>query len=48
VVLLADSTKLGNPGMARGLEWSSIALLVTELDPGDERLDPYRGLVEIL
>lgn len=48
VVLLADSTKLGNPGMARGLEWSSIALLVTELDPEDARLDPYRGLVEIL
>ncbi|WP_221583525.1 DeoR/GlpR family DNA-binding transcription regulator [Microbacterium sp. G2-8] len=47
VVLLVDSTKLGNPGMARGLEWGDVALLVTELDVADARLDPYRELVEI-
>lgn len=48
VILLADATKLGNPGMARGLEWIGIDLLVTELDPADARLDPFRELVEIL
>jgi hypothetical protein len=34
--------------MARGLEWSTISILVTELEPDDARLDPYRGLVELL
>lgn len=48
VVLAADATKLGAAGVAVGLEWDRIDLLVTELDPGDERLAPYRDLAELL
>ncbi len=47
VVLAADSTKLGSRSVARSIDWADIALLVTELDPSDHRLDDYRELVEI-
>ncbi|GGO63404.1 DeoR family transcriptional regulator [Microbacterium nanhaiense] len=47
VILLIDSTKLARPGMARGIDWREVELLVTELDPTDARLDPYRGIVDI-
>ncbi|MGX5682836.1 DeoR/GlpR family DNA-binding transcription regulator [Schumannella luteola] len=47
-VLLADASKLGQQVLARALDWSAIDVLVTELDPRDDRLDPYRDLVEIL
>ncbi|GAB3615812.1 DeoR/GlpR family DNA-binding transcription regulator [Okibacterium endophyticum] len=46
-ILLVDSSKLGQRALVRTLEWDRIALMVTELDPGDPRLDPYRELVEI-
>lgn len=46
-IVLADSTKLGRQATARALAWDEVALLVTELDPRDERLDPFRGLVEV-
>ncbi len=47
-VVLADSSKLGQQALAHALDWTTIEVLVTDLDPGDERLDPYRALVEIL
>lgn len=47
VVLLADSSKLGRRDLARSFKWSEISLLITELDPGDELLEPYRNLVEL-
>lgn len=47
-VLAADSSKLGRRATAVGLDWGQIDLLVTELDPTDHRLDPYRGLVSLM
>lgn len=43
VVLGVDSSKLGSRAFAVGLEWDQIDVLVTELDPTDGRLDPYRS-----
>jgi DeoR family fructose operon transcriptional repressor len=42
VVVAADSSKLGQRAPARGLDAERVHLLVTELDPTDDRLDPYR------
>ena len=47
VVLLVDSSKLGGRAVARALDWGTIDLLLTELDPADGRLDEYRDLVEL-
>ena len=47
VVLATDASKLGRRAPAVGIEWDRIDVLVTELDPGDERLDPYRHLAEV-
>jgi DeoR family transcriptional regulator, fructose operon transcriptional repressor len=47
VVVAVDSSKLGHRAAARGLEPERVALLVTELDPSDAQLDPYRDLWEI-
>lgn len=46
-VLLVDSSKLATHAVARSLAWSDIDILVTELDPTDPRLDPYRELAEV-
>lgn len=48
VVLAVDSSKLGGGGVAVGLEWDRIDVLVTDLDPDDQRLQAYRGLSQIL
>ena len=48
VVLALDSSKLGARGTALGLSWDQVRLLVTELDPSSPRLDPYRGMVDLL
>jgi DeoR family fructose operon transcriptional repressor len=48
VVLAVDHTKLGAPGPARCLPWTDVALMVTDLDPADDRLTPYRDHVEVL
>jgi DeoR family fructose operon transcriptional repressor len=48
VVVAVDHTKLGQRGPARCLANERIHVLVTDLDPDDERLDPYRGGVRIL
>ncbi len=47
VVLLADSTKLGSRDLARSFAWDEVSVLVTELDPADERLDELRSRVEL-
>ncbi|MBF4632822.1 DeoR/GlpR transcriptional regulator [Agreia pratensis] len=48
IVLLVDSSKLGQQALAVGFAWHEIGILVTELDPTDPTLDPYRDLVELL
>ena len=48
VVLVADSTKLDARGHVRSIGLGQIDLLVTELAPDDERLDPYRDAVELI
>ena len=48
VVLAVDSTKLDSRSIAPAVDWTQISLLVTELDPKDSRLIPYRDQVEIL
>lgn len=49
VVLAVDSSKLGaSGGLAVGLEWDRIDMMVTELDRDDDRLAPYRNLARVL
>jgi len=48
VVLAVDATKLGGRGVAVGLEWEQVDILVTELDPGDPRVAAYRDLARLL
>jgi DeoR family fructose operon transcriptional repressor len=47
VIVAVDSSKLGQRGAARALSPDRVAVLVTELDPTDLRLDPYRERWEI-
>jgi DeoR family fructose operon transcriptional repressor len=47
-VLLVDSSKLDRRSVAVGFDWSEIEVLITELDPSDEKLDRYRDLVQLL
>jgi DeoR/GlpR family transcriptional regulator of sugar metabolism len=46
-VLCIDSSKLEQSDVALGLPWSSITIMITELNPSDPRLDPYRALAEL-
>ena len=48
IVLLIDSSKLGQRALARALDWGRIDTMVTELDPLDAELDPYRDLVQLI
>lgn len=45
VILVVDSTKLQSHSRVRALPTARIDTLVTELEPDDPRLDPYRSLV---
>lgn len=47
IVLAVDSSKLGHRAPARCFALTRVAVLVTELDPRDDRLDPYRNVVEV-
>lgn len=47
VVLAVDATKLAQRSAVRSVALSNIDVIVTELDPRDTRLDPYRELVEL-
>jgi DeoR family transcriptional regulator, fructose operon transcriptional repressor len=48
IVLCVDSSKLGTRSIVPVVEWDQVSLLVTELEPSDARLKPYRKLVDIL
>jgi DeoR family transcriptional regulator, fructose operon transcriptional repressor len=48
VVVAVDSGKLGQAAPARGLPPERVDLLVTELEPTDPVLDPYRDQWRIL
>jgi DeoR family fructose operon transcriptional repressor len=48
VVLATDRSKLGSRGLALALEWDMIDVLVTELDPHDPQLDPFRDLAHLI
>lgn len=48
VTLAVDHSKLGQHSVVRGLALERIDRLVTELDPADPRLDPYRDFCAIL
>jgi DeoR family fructose operon transcriptional repressor len=48
VVLAVDSSVLGGRAMAVSVPWERIDTLVTELDPADARLDPFRDKVALL
>jgi DeoR family fructose operon transcriptional repressor len=47
IVLAVDHTKLGSRSPARWLQLADVHLMVTDLNPDDPRLDPYRELVEL-
>lgn len=47
VVLAVDSSKLDSRAFAVGLDWERIDVLVTELDPDDDKLRPYRHLAAL-
>ncbi len=48
VVVAVDSTKLNVRSVARAFSLDQISLLVTELNPADPQLDPYRDSIDIL
>jgi DeoR family transcriptional regulator, fructose operon transcriptional repressor len=48
VVVAVDSSKLDQRAPARALGADQVRILVTELDPSDARLDPYRDRWELL
>jgi len=48
VVVAVDGSKLGQRAPARALGPERVHVLVTELDPRDARLDPYRERWEVL
>ena len=48
VVLAVDSGKLSQRSAVRALTLGQIQTVVTELDPADPRLDPYRDHVHLL
>lgn len=47
IILAVDHTKLGTRAIATSVPWNEIALMVTDLDPSDSRLDPYRDLADL-
>jgi DeoR family fructose operon transcriptional repressor len=47
IVLAVDSSKLGSRALAAALDWDRVDVLVTDLDPSDEKLRPYRRLAEL-
>ena len=48
VVLAVDASKVGGRASAVGVESDRIDVLVTELNPADERLAPYRELAQVM
>jgi DeoR family fructose operon transcriptional repressor len=48
IVLAVDHSKLGNRSQARLFEPGDIDVMVTDLEPEDDRLAPYRGRMRLL
>lgn len=48
VILAVDSSKFMKTAATVSLPLSEVDLLVTELDPDDDQLDPFRDLVEVM
>lgn len=48
IILAVDHSKLGTRAQARVFDIERVDLLVTDLDPFDSRLDPYREVVQVL
>lgn len=48
VIVAVDASKLGQRATARGLAPDRVAVLVTDLDPSDPRLDPYRDAWDLI
>lgn len=46
-VVCVDSSKLQRRSVARALDRENISVIITELDPGDDRLEPYRGFADV-
>ena len=47
-MLAADHTKIGGEAaVARCLDLARVDVLVTDLDPSDNRLTPYRKAVDV-
>lgn len=47
LVLCVDSSKLDQQSVALGFALADVAVMITDLDPTDARLDDYRGLVDL-
>lgn len=47
-IVCVDSSKLEQRDIAVCLAWSEVAIMVTELNPADARLAPFRDLVELV
>lgn len=47
IILAVDYSKLGTRAQARMFDLEDVDLLVTDLEPGDPRLDTYRSSVDI-
>lgn len=47
VILAIDSTKLSQRSAVHSIRLSHLDVIVTELDPSDSRLDPFRDFVEL-
>ena len=47
IILAVDRSKLGTRAQARMFQLVEVDLMVTDLDPGDSRLDAYRRSVEL-
>ena len=48
VILAVDASKLGLRALAVGIEWDRVDVMVTDLDPSDQRLERYRNLARVL
>lgn len=48
IVLAVDHSKLGTRAQARVFDFEHVDLLVTDLEPSDQLLDPYRDIVDIV
>jgi DeoR family transcriptional regulator, fructose operon transcriptional repressor len=48
IVIAADASKLDVRALAVGVEWDRVDMLVTDLDPIDQRLERYRQLTRVI